>query len=125
MNQKIKIAMLVLICIVISIGLFAQLASIKLKKGRPDLPAWVSDMGYWVVESSLHQPRTHTVLFYSNNNELMYKEKLEGMKLNIEKRKVKMKLKQALETSAIAWQRSKDGLPIEDLGNAIVSTSLR
>ena len=125
MNQKIKIAMLVVICIVISVGLFAQLTSIKHKKSQPDLPAWVSDKGYWVVESNIHQRDSHTVFFYSNDNVLMYKEKLEGIKLNVEKRRIKMKLKRALETSAIAWQRAKDGLPAEDLGNAIVRISLR
>ncbi len=125
MNQKIKIAMMVVICIVISVGLFAQPTSIKHKKSQPDLPAWVSDKGYWVVESNIHQRDSHTVFFYSNDNVLMYKEKLEGIKLNVEKRRIKMKLKRALETSAIAWQRAKDGLPTEDLGNAIVRISLR
>ncbi len=68
---------------------------------------WVSDKGYWVLESNLHTPLKHTVRFYTSENVLMYTEKLEGVKLNADKRKIKMKLKKALELSALTWDKNK------------------
>jgi hypothetical protein len=50
----------------------------------------------------------------------VYKETLTEVKLNPEKRKVKMKLKKVLEESVEAWQRSRE--PSEEL--AYVKTIL-
>lgn len=66
---------------------------------------WVSDKGYWVVESNIHSPMNHTIWFYNNTGIMIYKELLTGIKLNPDKRKVKMKLKKVLETAVIAWQQ--------------------
>lgn len=108
MDQKIKFAMMLAACVLISVSLAAQPAVTRKEKSRARMPAWVSDKGYWVVESNIHQPGYHTVFFYDNENSLMYKETLQGVKLNTEKRSVKMKLKKALETSAATWHRTID-----------------
>jgi hypothetical protein len=76
---------------------------------RPKLPDWVSDKGYWVVESNINSPLDHIITFYNNDNELLYKETITGIKLNPEKRKVKMKLKKVLESAVLAWKKTKDG----------------
>ena len=68
---------------------------------------WVSELGYWVLESNLNAPGHHIVRFYNNENMLVYTETLDGVKLNPDKRKVKMKLKKALETSLLSWQKTK------------------
>ena len=68
---------------------------------------WVSELGYWVLETNLHRPRHHIVRFYNNENLLVYTETLDGVKLNPGKRKVKMKLKKALETSLLSWQKTR------------------
>ena len=68
---------------------------------------WVSELGYWVLETNLHTPRHHIVRFYNNENLLVYTETLDGVKLNPCKRKVKMKLKKALETSLLSWQKTR------------------
>lgn len=125
MNQKTKFIMLLAVCILASVSLFAQLTRVRKENSRPRLPAWVSDKGYWVVESNLRNPQKHIVFFYSNDNVLMYKETLEGIKLNTEKRSVKMKLKRALETSAIAWQNSKGGPTANNADSSLVMTVLR
>jgi hypothetical protein len=113
MNQKTKTTLILAVLIFISLGLFAQLTVAKKEKEHPKFPKWVSEKGYWVVESNLNSPGKHTIWFYTNDNELMYKEKLEGVKLNAESRRVKLKLKKALETSAIAWERSKNDVSRE------------
>jgi hypothetical protein len=71
------------------------------------LPKYISERGYWVIEGNVHNPRMHTIWFYNNDNELVYKEAVNGVRLNPARRKVRMKLKQALETSITAWERNK------------------
>lgn len=72
-------------------------------------PRWVSTQGYWVAESNKQQPLEHTIRFYNNDDVLVYQEKLSGVKLNLERRKVRMKLKSVLDQAVVAWQQQKAG----------------
>jgi hypothetical protein len=102
MNQKTKTWMAALALTFISLGSFAQeeLQTIT-------TPRWVSDKGYWVVESNIHSPLDHIVRFYNNDDVLIYKETITGIKLNPAKRKVKMKLKKVLDASVLAWEKNR------------------
>lgn len=68
-------------------------------------PSWVSDKGWWVVESNIHSPKHHIVYFYNNEGILVYKEELEGIRLKPQKEATKLQLKEVLETSVLAWER--------------------
>ncbi len=92
----------------ISISTFSQSAAFK-SEGRPRFPRWVSDKGYWVVESNINSPREHIIRFYNTDNVMVYKETLAGVKLDPERIKVKMKLKRILESSVVAWEKKKQG----------------
>lgn len=70
-------------------------------------PKWVSAHGYWVVESNLNSPGNQTIFFYALNNELMYRETLTGTTLKLRRRKVKIKLKKALEQVYAEWENKK------------------
>ncbi|MBC7947473.1 MAG: hypothetical protein H7Y42_06310 [Chitinophagaceae bacterium] len=70
-------------------------------------PKWVSDKGYWVVESNIKTPKDQIIRFYNNDHVLIYKETVKGVRLNLQKRQVKMKLKKVLETSVVAWELRK------------------
>jgi hypothetical protein len=74
------------------------------KKQQPGLPKWLSEKGYWIIESNIKTPQNSIVYFYTNENELMYKEKIEGIKINLKKRKVLLNLKKVLEQSIISWE---------------------
>jgi hypothetical protein len=89
------------------LGPFAQRVASQEK--RPKVPHWISDKGYWVIEGNAADPLNHIVRLYNNDNQLLYKETLMGIKLNPDKRKVKMKLKRALESAVLAWERKKSG----------------
>lgn len=65
-------------------------------KTKTSVP-WVSDKGYWVAESNIKTPMDHTIRFYTNDHELIHTEKISGVKLNLDKKKTKMKMKNALE----------------------------
>jgi len=107
----------------ISAGAFAQHTPFQQER-RPKLPGWVSDKGYWVVESNINSPLNHIIRFYNNDNELLYKETMIGVKMNPEKRKVKMKLKKVLESAVLVWEKKKDGLiPSEEM--ALVKSAFR
>jgi len=69
------------------------------------VPKWVSEKGYWVVESKQKDKLNHTIRFYNNDNELVYSETITSARLNPAKRKVRMKLKTILESAVLAWQQ--------------------
>ncbi len=100
MKQYFKTMMTAIVLALISFSSFAQ-------EKQPAAPKWVSDKGYWVIESNIKYPLNHVVRFYNNDNVLLYKETVSGVKLNPEKRTVKMKLKKVLETTVIAWEQKK------------------
>ena len=96
MKKFISIFTLFLILSCISIFCFGQ-------ENQASIPKWVSDKGYWVVVSNIKTPENCVIYFYNNEKELLYKEKIEGIKINLKKRKVLMRLKNVLEKSLTAW----------------------
>ncbi|MBL7757049.1 MAG: hypothetical protein JNL59_06640 [Chitinophagaceae bacterium] len=74
----------------------------------PSTPKWVSDKGYWVVESNMNQPQQYTIRFYNNQHELIGRKDLSGIKLNVRKRKTKMMLRESLESSLEAWAKNRN-----------------
>lgn len=75
---------------------------------------WASEKGYWIVEDNIHDPMNHTIRFYNTENKLVHTEQLSGMKLNINKKKTKMKLKQALETAVSLYEQHRAPSAIKD-----------
>lgn len=73
----------------------------------PVLPAWVSDKGYWVVESNRNVADSCTVYFYNNDLQLVYRETIRNAKLDISKRRVRMLLKKVLEKSVKSYARQQ------------------
>ena len=63
--------------------------------------------GYWVVESNIHSPLTNVIYIYDSNDSLIYKEKIEGMKINFHKKAVRRKLDKAVEITMFAFSKSK------------------
>lgn len=96
-------------------------AAVFAQDSQPSTPAWVSDKGWWVVESNIHTPRQCIVYFYNNDGILVYKENIEGLRLNPAKRMIKKELKQVLETSVLAWEKQHQ--PKEN--ESLVATRLR
>ena len=96
------------ICLCMQTAVFAQ-------DNRTSDPAWVSNKGWWVVESNIHTPKQHIVYFYNNDGTLVYKENVEGLRLNPNKRIIKMELKQVLETSVLAWEKQHQSKENESL----------
>jgi len=92
----------------VSLVAFGQVRESK-EISAPKFPRWVSDKGYWVVESNINFPMNHIIRFYNADNVLVYKETLSGVKLNPERTKIKMKLKKVLESSVVTWQKVKKG----------------
>jgi len=81
-------------------GLFTLTATAQ-EDVRP-VPSWVSDRGYWVVES---HGDSSTVYFYNNENQLVFREK--GKAFNAERRKNKLWLTRELEKAVTAWSNGK------------------
>ncbi|OQP67376.1 hypothetical protein A3860_03225 [Niastella vici] len=86
------------LCLLVQATLFAQ------HKPRA-IPEWVSEKGWWVVESNIHTPKVNTIYFYNNDGVLVYKEKIEGLRINSSKKTIRIQLKQVLETAVVTWQK--------------------
>lgn len=84
-------------------------------------PQWVSNKGYWVIEGNVHTPKSNVVYFYTMDNVLVYKEKIEGMKIKTNKAKVCLKLKAALEQAVTVWEATHK---VEE-HEALVSVALK
>jgi predicted CoA-binding protein len=70
-------------------------------------PRWISDKGYWVIESNIKNAKNSVIHFYNNNNTNIYSEKVDGVEINLKKRKTLMRLKRALDDSLLAWEKSQ------------------
>ncbi len=115
MKQQLKKWMTAAAILLVTINASAQ------NERKEDAAPWVSSKGYWVIETNTKTPLQHTVRFYTNEDSLVYTEKVEGIRLNPERRKIKMKLKEVLETSVTAWERNK----IPEVDKNYVTTVLK
>jgi hypothetical protein len=85
--------------------LLSALPAMAQNEVRP-VPSWVSDRGYWVVESNVHGSGGSIVYFYNNDNQLVYKERTEGP-LDVNRKKTKLRLTKVLEQSVTAWEKAR------------------
>jgi hypothetical protein len=81
---------------------------------RPVSAPWASDKGYWVVQNNIQDPLNQVVRFYTNENVLIHTESLSGVKLNTRKRRMKMKLKKALEAAVSLYDQHRQPAMIRD-----------
>lgn len=84
-------------------------------------PEWLSDKGSWMVESNVHTPRHHIIHFYNKDGIEVYKEEINGVRLNLKRSKTKMHLKQVLESSVLVWEEER----IRRENEALVAKRLR
>lgn len=84
-----------------SLNSFAQ--SEKETNIRSKAPTWVCKEGYWVVESNIKDKLNHIVYFYNDQQQLIGRKELTGVKLNLRKQKTKKMLKESLESSMQNW----------------------
>jgi hypothetical protein len=87
----------------------------------PSVPGWVSDKGYWEVESNIHSPWNSTIFFFNNDGIMVYKETLVNVPLDLQKRRTLRRLKKILDRSVTAWESGHPG-PATEL---LVTRSLR
>jgi hypothetical protein len=108
MKSSIHFRILLILFLAASFSSFAQ----DEEQAGTRIPRWISEKGYWVVESNINTPYQSTIHFYNNDNVLVYREKVDGVKVNLNRNRTKMKLKKILEESIIAW--NKTHLPRQD-----------
>lgn len=118
MKKQLVIIVCTLILSCMSAAAFSQW---KESHYRPDLPKWISDKGYWVVESNLKTPKSAIIYFYNNSNTLIYKEQVEGVKLDLDRRRVLKRLKNVLEQAVTAWEKQ----PVVKENQMLVATALK
>ena len=102
MKQQMKYVLATIAFCFLSLSSFAQN-----EKKSSSSSKWISDKGYWVIENNVKEPLQHLIRFYNNDDLLVYKEAVAGVKLDPAKRKVKRMLKKVLETSLLTWEKKK------------------
>lgn len=95
--------------LIIITGLLIINSSLSAQQGykKEKSPRWVSEKGFWQIETNIKTPAKNIVYFYNNNNVLIYKENVDGVIFKLEKKRVKMRLKRALENAIMAWNRGR------------------
>ncbi len=73
----------------------------------PSVPGWVSDKGYWQVESNIHSPWNSTISFFNNDGIMVYKETLTNVPLNLQRKRTLRLLKKILDRSVTAWESGR------------------
>ena len=68
-------------------------------------PRWISEKGFWQIESNIQTPKNNIVYFYNNDRVLVYKEHVNNVTLDLSKKRVRMRLKKALEIAIIEWNK--------------------
>lgn len=85
--------------------LFASATNAQEEEPRQETPKWVSEKGYWVVESNKKTPKGAIVYFYTNENILVYKEEIKNQKLKLSRKKTLLRFKAALEEAIANHER--------------------
>jgi len=101
MKKVISSAILIFLLSSISIDSFSQEEETVF---TPTTPKWISEKGFWQIESNTKTPENSIIYFFNNEGVLVYKERIEGLVINLKKKKVLMTLKKVLEQSVIAWE---------------------
>lgn len=102
MKLVLRITLAVIVLSLLCIAVQAQDAPTPITS----TPKWVSEKGFWVVESNVKNRDESVIYFYNNNKVQVYKEVVNGKQLNLKKRKTLMSLKKVLETAVLAWERN-------------------
>ena len=85
--------------------LFVLLHTIVSAQASGKAPKWLSGKGFWNMESNIKSPRTCTIYFYNNSNELVYKETITGKRININRKKIRKDLEAVLVQAVTAWEK--------------------
>lgn len=99
-------------------GLLFSVSAFAQHKGSAN---GVSEKGWWVIESNLHTPKINIVYFYNNDGVLVYKEKIEGIRINPSRKTTRLQLMQVLESAVVTWEQKHTLLQNQEL----VANSLR
>ena len=74
----------------------------------------IPENGFWQLITSPDLRNTTIVQFYTFRSQLVYEEKLEGVKLNMRRHQTYVRLNQILEKALQAWEEKKSAL--KDMG---------
>lgn len=85
--------------------LFSPVTHAQAEEPAQKIPKWISDKGYWVVESNKRTPKDAIVYFYTTENILVYKEEIRNQKLKLNRKKTLLRFKTALEEAVSSYEK--------------------
>ena len=94
-----------LICIWLTAVSNTSIAQASTIKER--IPKWMSNKGFWVIESNIATPKQAIVYFYNNDKTLVYKEAITAVRININRKKVCKRLEAVLTQTVEDFEKEK------------------
>ena len=71
------------------------------------MPKWLSNKGFWILETQRSTPKNSIVYFYNNEQVLINKETINNKRINVARKKVRKQLEAVLEQALASWQKEK------------------
>ena len=68
---------------------------------------YVPEKGYWQLVSNIHEKKAVTVRFYTDENTMIYEEKISNKKLNPNRQRVRRQLYYALQEAYNQWASNR------------------
>lgn len=66
------------------------------------------EKGFWQLVSNTNEKKNTLVQFYDNSSNLIYEERVTGVRMNIKRKKTLLHLKVALEKAMAVWDETKE-----------------
>lgn len=86
--------------------LFILLITASAAHAQSGLP----EKGFYVLINNKDSMKVTTVQFYNDEQQLIYEERLQGKKLNLDRKKVRRSLNSCLSKALLAWNYKKEVL---------------
>lgn len=100
MKKLFQLAACILTGVCITVNAFAE------KDSTVTIKPWVPTKGFWVAESNIFHPKQGMLYFYTNDQQLVYRETFNDWKVNLKKRRTLMRLKEVLDSCIVAWEHT-------------------
>ena len=98
--------------LILSLFIMAFLHTTTLKAQSSNVPKWMCQKGFWVIQGNLNFPKKAVIYFYTNDRELVYKEQVTGKRINVNRLKTRKHLETVLNHAITTWQ--KEGIVKEN-----------
>ena len=75
---------------------------------------YAPENGYWVIVTNIHFKRAAVIQFYTNENQLIYEEKVTGKRIRVSDYRTLKCLNKGLDSALVVFEKRKEALKDQD-----------